>query len=193
MDTNIMEVKQEITYSDGAQYNKICFPVLKEELKLECEVFQTCINDTFTDYNDLVLEAPRICAKCDQIFPNSFTYLQHNLTHIQVKVPKVKWLFCHRCPEKFPTKPALEKHIKKSHLKLKLHENNLKQCDVCNKIFSKKYWVHYDDGYLYPCDICGKTFKAPRRVKIHKKNSHKFISKLKFEHGSKIKVKSNEL
>lgn len=63
-----MKIKQEETYANDVFYNKV--PVLKEELKVESELFQTCINNTFTDFKDLVLEAPRICTKCDQIFPN---------------------------------------------------------------------------------------------------------------------------
>lgn len=75
-----IEVKQEET-----QVNYVCCAplankhsndsVIKEELKIEKEVFQTCINNKFTDYDDLLLEAPRICSICDHLFQNRLVLL----------------------------------------------------------------------------------------------------------------------
>ncbi|CAK1550210.1 unnamed protein product [Leptosia nina] len=282
------EIKQEIDVllSDA--------PVFKDEMTKEEEVFQTGINTKFTQYSDLLLEAPRLCSVCCCVFINSYSFLCHNLTHLEVKLTTLTPILCQRCPKEFYRVTDLEAHIKTEHLKLKPSKSVLKKCDICKKIYSRKYWhshmkevhcegeensvtcetcnkvfknvvtlsrhqkyvhnkvvkpwrfhkkkenvkfectecpkvfynrhslkshikcchvesespcpqcsavfrnelylrshlarVHCEDGRTYACDICGKEFKSLRRVRIHKRNSHRLINGLKFE-SCKVNIK----
>ncbi|RVE48370.1 hypothetical protein evm_006931 [Chilo suppressalis] len=77
---------------------------------------------------------------------------------------------CSQCPAVFKHKISLHLHVKNCHCEKV-------QCDKCLSILKKSNLpnhirrVHYNDGKVHKC-YCGKTFRSPRYLKVHVKNSH---------------------
>lgn len=113
-----------------------------------------------------------LCDICSKTFLDVTAFKYHMLKH-----DPEQHFQCDMCSKTWVTKPLLLKHIKRSHLRVRLVQA---QCSICNKKFYKqekssknrleKHMTKYhpdgkDDGYrvneetnFYDCDKCGASY-----------------------------------
>ncbi|XP_038221466.1 zinc finger protein 182-like [Zerene cesonia] len=169
----------KLEYADNIFYSKhITFEEpMKEEINVEDEVFLRATPTSFTAYDDLILEGPRMCSLCDGVFPNSFTFLQHNIDHIEVPLIKLSVHTCKKCNHTFHSRSDLRKHTQ-THKSSSLE---LQRCDICDKNITRKYWsTHIDEvhGMLrLECEVCKKVVKTLKTLKRHMMFIHNKIYK----------------
>ncbi|CAG4959180.1 unnamed protein product [Colias eurytheme] len=101
------EVKVEFVDTDDT--NTIT-PKNEGEITIDVELLHKENFVVITNYEDLIVEAPRLCSLCDGIFPNSYSFLQHNLQHLILKLDKCDEYSCKTCSGKFSTHHDLENH-----------------------------------------------------------------------------------
>ncbi|CAG4959186.1 unnamed protein product [Colias eurytheme] len=165
---NSADIKLE--NADTVSYSKyITFEEeLKEDINFEEEILLRATPTSFTAYDDLMLDDPRMCSKCDKVFPNSFTFLQHNIDHIEVPLTKLNIHTCKKCNQTFQSKRHLDEH-RSTHKLTTLDE--LQTCNICNKTFTRKRWTaHIDEvhGMLrHECQLCKKVVKTLSTLKNH--------------------------
>ncbi|CAG9789852.1 unnamed protein product [Diatraea saccharalis] len=115
------------------------------------------------------------CALCSMRFKakrylrTHMKFVHQNSTKIDPKMIPDN-LKCKLCPAMFNHKYNLHLHMKNCHCEKV-------QCEIClsemkkSNLPSHMRRVHYSDGKEHKCD-CGKSFRSPRYLKIHIKNTH---------------------
>lgn len=137
---------------------------------------------------DIILSnGPFTCDKCGFLFTTRKKFLTHDFSyHSAVK------MFCDFCPRFFVFKYALEEHIQKDHLQLRIHKckvcdftSGMKgcltrhmlqhgpktECSICHKLISNMP-AHLRIHIMAKCHICGKKLKK-RSLLSHLRAIHK--------------------
>lgn len=185
--SNFYKTKKELqnhiaTHEDRILYNR----TNSSKSLYKCEVCKKELKyNTWYDHKKNVHKQTKVqCDMCNKLFKCT-RYLKRHMLHVHEGV-KPPWrtrvyqegmgIQCPKCPKILNCKSSLTTHLKNC------HSEGMFQCKICKSLLKSKPYllthmqrVHYDDGMLHLCDICGRSFKSPRYVKIHKKNSHTYL------------------
>ena len=79
---------------------------------------------------------------------NSFEHMKTLNRHVETKHKAIKVFMCDQCPKQFERKDSYIRHLKTCTLK----ENEIDQCDVCFKKFSKRAYVKVHKAKMHKAD-----------------------------------------
>ena len=102
------------------------------------------------------------------------------------------FLRCKKYVREFHLKKRKELNIKKMPRPIKIKENVIHKCDLCNKVLAnssslKQHITNVHEGLrLFQCDLCGKSFKMKCYLKEHIKAIHEESDEYKCVHCGKL-------
>ncbi|XP_038221490.1 zinc finger protein draculin-like [Zerene cesonia] len=182
-------VKIELCESDNILFD-IIKPKNESEITIDAEVFH---KETFIElikYEDLLLEAPRLCSLCDGIFPNSYSFLQHNTKHLKLSLDKCEIYSCITCSRKFSKRSDLANH----EINCTIHtddNNNKSTCPVCNMHIETSKLKNHQRNHRRKqakCEICGLMINS-HNMKRHVQNIHTKQHKICEHCGKSVKYR----
>ncbi|XP_069363670.1 zinc finger and SCAN domain-containing protein 26-like isoform X2 [Maniola hyperantus] len=136
-------------------------------------------------YEELKEESSQTCMLCGKCFSNSYSLLQHNLTHLKVPLIKRKVYMCEHCPKYYSNKTNLKNHILINHVRkynprIPITEQR-HECLICKKTFSYKRWHEHMTGVhsetKIKCKECNLLFKCKAYLRRHYKYIHEEVKR----------------
>ncbi|XP_045781521.1 zinc finger protein 502-like isoform X3 [Maniola jurtina] len=138
-------------------------------------------------YEDLKEESSQTCMLCGKYFLDSYSLLQHNVTHLRVPLMNKKVFICEHCPKYYNNKTNLENHILINHVREYNQRipitKQRRECLICKKTYSYKHWYdHMKEVHSktkFKCKECNVLLKCERNLKQHYKYVHKGVKRRK--------------
>ncbi|XP_023219483.1 zinc finger protein 184-like [Centruroides sculpturatus] len=146
-------------------------------------------------------EKPFVCNICGKRFSQSGILINHRKLHSEEGKFKCNY---QNCTYDTRYKWNLLRHVKKTHLKAKLSQNESKErkyrCDSCTKSFKlpsdlKQHMLSHSKERQYSCDICKRKFRYKFNLNQHNKRKHAqqengSFSKDSIQHAEQVQAKS---
>ncbi len=113
-----------------------------------------------------------MCVNCNFRFSSNQKYMQHTEKKCQRRLKKSEALKCNICDKIMRYKSALERHMKKVHLKA-----NDFNCEECEQTFSTKFNLNHHVRIIHihslepekkpTCEACNYTFSSFQKLRQH--------------------------
>ena len=161
--------------------------------KYKCQI---CENKSFINCSALINHMISFhqglkyeCDVCEAAYSQS-----HGLKrHVKKSHGHDDFIRCKKYVREFHLKKRKELNIKKKYVRpIKVKENIIHKCDICNKVLAhsfslKQHMTNVHEGLsLFQCDLCGKSFKVKSYLREHIKAIHEEHDDYKCEHCGKL-------
>ncbi|XP_045781519.1 zinc finger and BTB domain-containing protein 41-like isoform X1 [Maniola jurtina] len=182
---------QDESYASNKNYQE---NINYKQIKQDFETFDSSLlvpdkkfQDKITYYEDLKEESSQTCMLCGKYFLDSYSLLQHNVTHLRVPLMNKKVFICEHCPKYYNNKTNLENHILINHVREYNQRipitKQRRECLICKKTYSYKHWYdHMKEVHSktkFKCKECNVLLKCERNLKQHYKYVHKGVKRRK--------------